>query len=193
MSSDTNIPTSVPSQLTAGTTWQWKYSLSDYPASSWTVTFYFLLSTGTTTFNAVAADDDDDHLVTVAAGTTAGYTPGNYKWQAYAVHADGRKCLVANGCSEVLQDFSISQADPRSPTRVIFDALEAAILGSATRNVLQTEINGKKIQRMSLSELRENYIYFGNLVGAECVQANDPDNPSALADQRTIRYTLGRG
>ncbi|MDC0065256.1 hypothetical protein OAK15_02230 [Verrucomicrobia bacterium] len=29
-----------PEKLTAGVTWKWKKTISDYPASEWTLTYY---------------------------------------------------------------------------------------------------------------------------------------------------------
>ncbi|HJN90715.1 MAG TPA: hypothetical protein QGG93_10315 [Verrucomicrobiota bacterium] len=59
-----------PEKLTAGVTWKWKKTLSDYPASEWTLTYY-LRKDGATA-------DGDTHLVTVAASTTSGYAAGVY-------------------------------------------------------------------------------------------------------------------
>ena len=191
MSNDTNIPTSEPSEAVAGATWKWIKSLSDYPASSWTLTYTFLLKTGSTTFTFDAVADGDDHLVDVDEAVTAAYTPGEYMWQAKVT--DGTdSCLVDRGCMDVLQDFSVSTADPRPWAQKMADALEATLLGKASRDVMETEINGKKIKRMSMNELRENYTYFKNLAISNCIEASNEDNPAALAEARTLRYTFGR-
>ena len=57
-----------PEKLTSGVTWKWKKTLSDYPASEWTLTYY-LRKDGATA-------DGNTHLVTVAASTTSGYAAG---------------------------------------------------------------------------------------------------------------------
>ena len=37
-----SIPTTEPTSLRAGNTWQWRREdLSDYPASTWTLTYHF--------------------------------------------------------------------------------------------------------------------------------------------------------
>ena len=75
------IPTTEPSSIKAGMTVKWKRTLSDYPATLWTLT-YVLFKAGTQIkFNASA--DGTDHSVTLAKATTAAYTAGNYTWQAY--------------------------------------------------------------------------------------------------------------
>ncbi|HIM67936.1 MAG TPA: hypothetical protein EYM45_05170 [Verrucomicrobia bacterium] len=62
-------------KLTAGVTWKWKKTISDYPASEWTLTYY-LRKDGATATSFSAAADGDSYLVTVAASTTTGYAAG---------------------------------------------------------------------------------------------------------------------
>ena len=66
-----------PEKLTSGVTWKWKKTLSDYPASEWTLTYY-LRKDGATATSFSATVDGDTHLVTVAATTTSGYAAGVY-------------------------------------------------------------------------------------------------------------------
>ena len=66
-----------PEKLTSGVTWKWKKTISDYPASEWTLTYYLRKSGATATSFSETADGDT-HLVTVAAATTAGYAAGVY-------------------------------------------------------------------------------------------------------------------
>ena len=41
-----SIPTTEPTRLRAGDTWQWRREdLSDYPATAWTLTYWFRNST----------------------------------------------------------------------------------------------------------------------------------------------------
>jgi hypothetical protein len=185
------IPTTEPDPLVAGATWTWKRTFSDYPASSWTLTYYFLLETGSTAFNFAATADGDDFLVDETPATTATRAAGKYQWQAFVT--DGTdKFLVDRGCSEIIADFTTSTADPRSHTQKVFDALKAVVEGKATKDLLETEINSKKLKRMSWSEILTAYNHFKNLVTNECIEAENMDNPSALAESRTIRHTFGR-
>ena len=59
-----------PEKLTSGVTWKWKKTISDYPASEWTLTYY-LRKDGATATSFSATADGDTHLVTVAAATTS--------------------------------------------------------------------------------------------------------------------------
>jgi hypothetical protein len=191
--SDDNIPTKEPTELIASTTWQWKRTdLSDYPASEWTLKYTYLLNTGTTTFSITASADDDDFLVSEVPADT-GQTPGDYLWQAVVTEiADAtNEFAVDRGCLEVLQNFEDTVTDPRSHVQKVYDALKSVIEGRASRDVMKTEINGKKVERMSWDEVLGAYNHFKNLANTECIKASNADTPNALASSRMIRHTMG--
>ena len=73
-----------PEKLTAGVTWKWKKTISDYPASEWTLTYY-LRKSGVTATSFSAAADGDSYLVTVAAATTAAYASGIYDFIGWVI------------------------------------------------------------------------------------------------------------
>ena len=47
-----------PEKLTSGVTWKWKKTLSDYPASEWTLTYYLRKDGATATSFSATADGD---------------------------------------------------------------------------------------------------------------------------------------
>lgn len=191
MSNRENIPTTEPLKEVAGTTWLWKRVLSAYPASEWTLTYNFLLETGTTSFTITATADGDDHLVDIDEATTAAYTKGDYQWQAFA--SDGTdRCFVDAGCMEILQDYSADTDDPRSHVQKVYDSLKAVVEGYATSTALKTKINGKEIEKMGYDELMKAYNHFKNLAAQECIQASNTENPNALSEARMIRHTFAR-
>jgi hypothetical protein len=50
-----------PGKLTSGVTWKWKKTISDYPASEWTLTYY-LRKDGATAKSFSATTDGDTDL-----------------------------------------------------------------------------------------------------------------------------------
>ena len=64
-----------PEKLTSGVTWKWKKTISDYPASEWSL-IYYLRKDGVAISSFSATADGNTHLVTVAASTTSGYAAG---------------------------------------------------------------------------------------------------------------------
>ena len=74
------IPTTEPTELRAGDTWKWTRSLSDYPASIWTLTYVLVQAAVQKSITASASGDD--FSVSVAKATTAAYAEGLWSWVA---------------------------------------------------------------------------------------------------------------
>lgn len=148
------IPTNEPITLRAGDTWQWKRSLTDYPAGTWTLKYRFKNAAGG--FEVVASADGTDHSVTVAAATSTGYAAGKYAWIAW-VEAGTEKFTVDQGTVEVLPDLRTGAAtaaqDTRSHARKVLDALEALLEGKATRDQMAYTINGRSLERLKPEEV----------------------------------------
>jgi hypothetical protein len=156
------IPTNEPLTLRAGDTWQWKRSLTDYPAGTWTLKYRFKNAAGG--FEVVAAADGTDHSVTVTAATTTGYAAAKYSWIAW-VEAGAEKYTIDQGTLQVLPDLRTGTAtaaqDTRSHARKVLDALEALIEGKATRDQMAYTINGRSLTRLAPEELlkwRSQYV-----------------------------------
>lgn len=149
-----DIPTSEPSQITAGDTWTWKKSLSDFLASdSWVLT-YALVKDGKI-IELTASADGDDHLIEEVPTDTAKHDPGIYHYQAYVTKSSERY-QVGTGTIEVLPDFAESAGyDNRSHAKKTLDAIEAVIEGKATRDQLAHSIGGRSLSRYSWTELIE--------------------------------------
>ena len=149
------VPSSEPYAITAGDFWTWTKSLSDYPATSYTLTY--ALNKSDAHIDITASASGTDHLVEVAAATTADYDPGVYHWHSYATDGDGKRYKVLEGTIEVLTDFA-TQADghdARTHAQKTLDALEAVILGKASKDQASYSIAGRSLSRMSPAELIE--------------------------------------
>lgn len=150
------IPTKEPESINSGDTVQWTKSLADYPASvGWTLAYTFVSLAGETsnsfTFNASASGSD--HVITVAATTTAGWIAGEYRGAATATLAGVVK-TVWTGLLTVNPNISQSgNVDLRSHAKKCLDAIEAVLEGRATREILNSDVNGVKLERIPLADL----------------------------------------
>ena len=145
-----DIPTSEPSEVTAGDTITWKISLSEFLASdSWVLT-YALVKDGKVIFITASADGDD-HLVEVLPTVTAKYDPGNYYFQAYVTKTTERY-NVRSGMIEVLPDFAESTGyDNRSHAKKMYDILSDVLEGKIDRQ--SYSIGGRSLAQFSYEEL----------------------------------------
>ena len=145
-----------PEKLTSGVTWKWKKTISDYPASEWTLTYY-LRKDGATATSFSATADGDTHLVTVTAATTAGYAAGIYDIVGVVVKA-AEKYVVYDGIFEVLTNPATAGAyDPRTHARRVLDLIEAALEGRIPNGMESYSIGGRSINKIPLNQLRELY------------------------------------
>jgi hypothetical protein len=160
-------PTSEPSSLRAGETWDWERTLSDYPAAEWTLSYTFTNATAKIAITASA--DGDTHVVTVAKATTAAYAAGRY--DGFAQVTDGTETYgVWSGVLEVLPDLASATAyDGRSVARQCYDALTAILTGRSSAEdwaLVQASI-GDRAQSLDQAELRKWLNFFAAQVKAE--------------------------
>lgn len=149
----TDIATVEPTELVAGDRWLWeRQDLDDYPASTWTLS-YALVKDGTR-IQITGAASGAYHRIDVAASTTAGYTAGSYRWQAYVTSGSDRR-LVGQGELELLPDFATQSSgyDGRSHARIVLDAIEAVIEGRATKDQEEYSIGGRSLKRTPIGDL----------------------------------------
>jgi len=150
----------VPLQITAGDSVSWKISLSDFPASdSWVLTYSLVKSD--TKIEITSQADGDDHLVEISFATSAGYTVGEYEWQARISNGTERY-QVDSGVVEIVADFASQSTgyDARSHAKIVLDALEAAIEGRASKTQMSQMVGKIQVQHMTLEEqvnLRDRY------------------------------------
>lgn len=146
-----STPIDINAKLTSGDTWSWTQSLADYPATSWTLTFYF--ENGSAKFTAQATANGDDHLITVPAAATADLEAGRYHWIA-RVTDGSRVYSIADGWTTVLPNpASLANQDRRSWARRALDAVEATIEGRASSDQLSFQIKDRAVSRIPVAEL----------------------------------------
>jgi hypothetical protein len=128
-------PTKEPESLRVGDTWTWRRDdLSDYPASTWTLTYYF--RNASAHFDVIATADGDAFAVTVAKATTAARTAGIYGWLATV--SDGTSRFeVDGGQVTLLPDYGLAAAlDDRSFAAKLLAAVEAELTSQGSSGQL---------------------------------------------------------
>jgi hypothetical protein len=155
----TVVEPDIPSRLVIGESVSWKWTDSDFPASSWTLTY--TLINASAKISIVASADGDDHLVEVTTGTSAAYTAGEYDWQAHVDDGADERYKVAAGVIEIVADFAANATlDARSHAKIMLDGIEAALEGRATKTQLEQSIGGVRIEHMTHKQLIEARAYY---------------------------------
>jgi len=163
------IVTTEPTTVTAGDTVAWTKTLADYPASAgWSLSYTLINAAAKITINA--SGSGDDHAVSVAAATTANWSPGDYAWQSYASKA-GERYTVETGRITVEKSYAAQTTlDTRSSARAMLEALEAcylAYLENGQGHVAEYEIAGRRMKFRNAAEIWQQIEKLKREVAAE--------------------------
>ena len=149
--------TTEPAEIVSGDTLIWKRTDlgTDYANGSHTLSYKARLEgTGATVITITASASGDDYLVSVAAGTTASYSTGVYRWQAYITRtSDSARVTVDSGTFEGLPNRAANTADPRSHAKTMLDKIESVLSGRADGDVASYSINGRSLTKIGVEEL----------------------------------------
>jgi hypothetical protein len=155
----------VPAQIRAGDTVQWRVSattdvLGDaVDSATWTLTYYLRTNTASEGATVVGTAEGSGWLVTIAAAITVGFDAGQWFWQAVATKGS-ESLTIGTGQIQVLPALNYTGTpgafDGRSQIQKDLEAVQAAIrtliAGGA---VQQYSIGNRQLSRYQLSQLIE--------------------------------------
>lgn len=141
-----------PTELTAGDSAHWFRVLPDYPAGTWTITYYLVGGPTQTSFTSSASGTD--HEITLTAAVTGEWQPGAYRLVGLASDGTNRH-RIHDGPLTVLQDPAkmIAGQDLRTHAQRTLALIESVIEGRATDDILNSSIEGTTISRLAPTEL----------------------------------------
>ena len=151
-----------PNSIVAGDTVSFQRSLGKYPASAgWQLTYELRGGGQVIEFSSTASGDT--HSVTVLAATTAVWIPGEYVMEGFAgnVATGERERIFFNNLTvnPNLEGSPGSQSVTTHAQRMI-TLIEAVQEGKATHDLLDSEVEGTRIKRLSPKEIRDEYNYW---------------------------------
>lgn len=159
------IPSIEPDSVVAGDLWTWTRSLSDYPATTWTLTYSLIKADRQITLTATASGAD--FLISIAAATTADYSDGTYVWQAY-VTSGLERYTVGSGQITVKPNLAtLTQGyDGRTFAEKRVSQLEMA-LQARDPAIAEYTINGRNVQYHTIEDIRADLNYWRGIVNSE--------------------------
>ena len=153
-----------PERIVAGDTVVWRRSFSTFRASAGWSLSYSIRGIPGAAADVVSAALGDDHEMTVAAATTRDWKDGKYSMQGYAtLAATGERHCIFNGYLFVQPNLALlpAEQDLRSHAQKCVDAIEAVLEGRATSDILESDIEGTKLNRIPVKDLmlfRDRYL-----------------------------------
>ena len=152
-----NVPETEPAKIVAGDILQWKRTAlnTDYDNASYTLSYKARLEgTGSSVITINASASGDDYLVSISQSSTASYTVGVYRWQAYITRtSDSERITVDSGTFEVIANRSTATSAPRSHAKTMVDKIETLLEGRADADVSSYSIAGRSLSKLTVDEL----------------------------------------
>ena len=161
------IPSTEPRTFRQGELVEWTRTLTDFPASAWTLIYTF--RSPSHAFTVTATADGDTHAASVAAAVAADIPAGDYTWQAIA--NDGAVDFKQVDAGELTVEKDLALADDGFETRTfarrMLDAIEARLEGTADRDDTSYSTEGLSVARYSPEQLEERRRHYRALVVQE--------------------------
>jgi hypothetical protein len=148
-----------PKSITAGDTCKWTESFSDYPATTYTLTYTL---SGKEVYTVTATASGTDYAITISTTDSDLFIPGIYQLIG-SVAKSGERYTVSTGTVEILANPAEMKAGTGflSHARTVLGQIETAIETLSIHPIDEITIAGRTLKRPKLDELvklRAKYI-----------------------------------
>lgn len=149
-----SIPTSEPTELTAGDSWQWDKTLGDYrPTDGWALEYVLVgaMPFAINVTNARLVVSGDTYQVRVPAADTASLAAGAYRFAAYVSKAGDRFEILRTAVAVRANIATLT--DGRTVAEKELAIVDAAISGRLTNDLQSYQINGRAVNKIPIEML----------------------------------------
>ena len=159
-----NYPNKEPEVIVAGDFLSWKRDdlVSDYAPSSYALTYSARKDgAGSTSFAITSSESSTSYFVEVGSSTTASYSIGDYRWQAYITRSsDSERVLVDEGIFEIVGNYASSTDDPASFAKTMVDNLETTLKSLSTRLTSSYSIADRSNTLTRMDDVRRQLVFY---------------------------------
>lgn len=145
--------TAEPLSLYAGDTIAWQITVSDYPATGWTLNYNAVGSAGRFALTGIA--DGDTHIISAASAITALYPAGDYALIKYVTNGTEQITLERLPLTVLANLAAVTTAtDTRTTNEKALAAIDAMLLGIASDEQKRVRIGDTEIERFPRADLQ---------------------------------------
>ena len=159
-----NYPNREPEVIIAGDFISWKRDdfVSDYDPASYALSYSARKDgAGSTSIAITASESSTSYFVEVGSSTTASYTIGDYRWQAYITRSsDSERGLVDEGIWEVVSNYASATDDPASFAKTMVDNLETTLKDLSTRLTTSYSIADRSNTLARMEDVRNQLVFY---------------------------------
>lgn len=164
------IATVEPNYFTAGNSVYWDKLISDYPASSYLLTYSLIPVAGGESFTFAASASVSTHQVRLTPAQTSAYNAGDYRLIGTLtdISTSGITTKISLDPLRVsVRPQATSTADRRTFAEITLQNLQDTYAKLSKNTLTSATINGRTYNKNKLLELREEIIYWRNQVRSE--------------------------
>ena len=159
-----NYPNREPEVIIAGDFISWKRDdfVSDYDPASYALSYSARKDgAGSTSIAITASESSTSYFVEVGSSTTASYTIGDYRWQAYITRSsDSERVLVDEGIWEVVSNYASATDDPASFAKTMIDNLEETLKDLSTRMTSSYSMADRSNTLVRMNDVRRELVFY---------------------------------
>ena len=159
-----NYPNREPEVIIAGDFISWKRDdfVSDYDPASYALSYSARKDgAGSTSIAITASESSTSYFVEVGSSTTASYTIGDYRWQAYITRSsDSERVLVDEGIWEVVSNYASASDDPASFAKTMVDNLETTLKSLSTRLTSSYSVADRSNTLARMEDVRNQLVFY---------------------------------
>lgn len=176
----------VKTEFVKGESFEWTKSFADYPADTWTLSYYFRGNGDGMDIVGVASGSD--FLLTATASATSAMSAGVYYFQGF-VSKDDENILVDAGEVKVLPSLIDENTayDGRSSIKIALDAIDALLAGKASLDQQEYTIGNRQLKRYPLPDLIALRDKYAALYASE-VRATNRKNGKGIFKNSYVRF-----
>lgn len=164
------IATTEPKTLTAGNSAAWDKSISDYPATTFLLSYALVPTAGGEAHEFSATASGSLHQVRLSPADTADFDAGDYRLIATVtdIATGGTATKVTLETLRLtVSPAPDSTVDRRTFAESILSDLQATYKKLAANSIQSATVNGRTYTRNTLAEMRDEIIYWQNQVRSE--------------------------
>ena len=154
-----------PIQIACGDSISFQRNFPKYPSPVWAVHYEIRGGGAPIEFDsAQPTAGGTEQLVFVDGSVTEAFPVGEFEMAGYAYNTAnvGERYQVYLGPVKITPDLATAPGDQSTKTfaQLMVERLEAVMLGRASNDILDSEINGTMIRRIPIRDLKEFYYSF---------------------------------
>jgi hypothetical protein len=177
-----DIPDTEPKVLRCGDSWQWNKVYEDYPASSWTLTYFLYGAAVVDADGFDAAASGDEHQVRQAGSYSESFAAGEYTLVGRVTDGSDIFTIYEDAVELIASASALATSAQKTHAETCYDLLTALIEGKIPKDQESFQINGRAVVRIPIREAMRLRGFYASLIEQERAGGDSLGGPIVEVD-----------